>query len=118
LLWANFNDLNRPFGAGRDVTGWLTALRRYDRYAAALHELLEPDDIMIITGDHGTDPTLTGGHTYEWTPLLVSGATVSGIGLGDRRHVDLAATLADIWACEGRDHGGFGTSLAPVLRRG
>jgi phosphopentomutase len=112
LLWVNFNDLNRPFGAGRDSAGWLDALHRYDRYAAGLHELLEPEDLMIVTGDHGTDPTLTGGHTYEWTPLLITGAGVPDVKLGDRRHIDLAATLAEVWNC---GSGGAGTSLSHAL---
>lgn len=115
LLWVNQNDLSRPCGAERDVSGWRQALRQYDMYLAELHGLLEPEDIMIVTGDHGTDPTLTGAHTYEWTPLLVAGASVAGMQLGDRNHIDIAATIAEVWKC---GHGGDGKPWPAALWNG
>jgi len=96
LLWINFNDLSRPCGAYRDVPGWRNALALYDGYLQDLYDRLDDDDIMIITGDHGVDPTLTGEHTYEWTPLLVLGPQVIPTGLGERRHEDISATLTDL----------------------
>lgn len=100
LVWANFNTLSRPAGANRDCFAWLRALELYDKYLERLYSQLGPRDVMILTGDHGVDPSLTGEHTVEWTPLLVGGRSRTGIRLGGRRHSDIAATIVEWWSLE------------------
>lgn len=102
LVWANFNTLNRPAGANADTVAWLRALEGYDTSLRSLYERLSDDDLMIVTGDHGVDPTLDGRHTWEEVPLLVvrggrTGDVSLGRPLGRRRHADIASTIARLW---------------------
>ena len=112
LIWANLNDLNRPFGCNRDCAGWAACLKTFDRELASLPGRLTYGDLLIITGDHGTDPSLSGEHTKEWNPLFIFAHGLQPIGIGDKRHVDIAATIADIWSM---DYSGRGRSFASEL---
>jgi len=114
LVWANLNELNRPYGSSCDVRGWARTLEKYDVWLSKLAGQLGLSDLLIVTGDHGRDPTLNGAQTREWTPLLCVGQGVASGPLGCRRHSDIAATLRDIWSL---DFGSGGESFAAGLFR-
>jgi phosphopentomutase len=95
LLFANFIDFDSIYGHRRDVAGYATALERFDRRLPELLGRLMSDDLVVITADHGCDPTWSGtDHTREQVPiLLVSGTEMPAIG---RRtgFADIGATVA------------------------
>jgi phosphopentomutase len=75
LLFANFIDFDQAYGHRRDVAGYAAALEAFDLRVPELVERLKSDDLLIITADHGCDPTWRGSdHTREQVPVLVAGA--------------------------------------------
>lgn len=95
LLFANFVDFDQLFGHRRDVAGYAASLEQFDqRLPEALAKLRE-DDILILTADHGCDPTWRGtDHTREMVPVLVTGATVQSGSMGVRSSfADIAASI-------------------------
>jgi phosphopentomutase len=75
LLFANFIDFDSLYGHRRDVAGYARALEDFDRRLPELTVRLDEDDLLVITADHGCDPTWRGtDHTREQVPVLVSGA--------------------------------------------
>lgn len=93
LTFANFVEFDSLYGHRRDVSGYARALEWFDREIGALIGQLRAGDIMVLTADHGNDPTWTGtDHTRERVPVLVAGA---GAGtLGQIGFVDVAAFVA------------------------
>jgi phosphopentomutase len=96
LLFANFIDFDSHYGHRRDVAGYASALEAFDRCLPELLARLKATDLLVITADHGCDPTWSGtDHTREQVPiLLVSDTEMPAIG---RR-----AGYADIGATVGR----------------
>jgi phosphopentomutase len=102
LLFANFIDFDSIYGHRRDVAGYATALERFDRRLPELIARLKTDDMLIITADHGCDPTWLGtDHTREQVPVLVLGGNRSGdvgvrasfcdVGASVAAHIDVDA---------------------------
>lgn len=92
LIFANLVDFDMLWGHRNDSSGYARGLERFDRRLPELLAALGADDVLILTADHGCDPTTPGtDHTREYVPLLVYGNSC-------RRGVDLGlrATLADI----------------------
>jgi phosphopentomutase len=74
LIFANLVDFDARYGHRRDPEGMAANLRRFDDRVPELLETLDGDDLLIITADHGNDPTYSGtDHTRERVPLLVAG---------------------------------------------
>ncbi len=72
LLFANLVDFDMLYGHRRDVTGYATALREFDNWLGDFLPRILPNDLVIITADHGNDPTFRGtDHTREEVPLFV-----------------------------------------------
>ncbi len=97
LLFANFIDFDMRYGHRRDAAGYARALEQTDRFLAGYLESLAPGDLLILTADHGNDPTFAGtDHTREFVPLLVRGGGVhAGRSLGVRDgFYDVAQSLA------------------------
>jgi phosphopentomutase len=96
FCFTNLIDFDMLYGHRRDPIGYAHALQEADRFLGNLIPLLDPEDLLIITADHGNDPTFRGtDHTREFVPLLVRGPRLSGINLGIRDgFYDLAQTLA------------------------
>lgn len=93
LTFANFVEFDSLYGHRRDPAGYGAQLERFDTDLGPILARLRPDDIMILTADHGNDPTWTGtDHTRERVPVLVAGA---GSGaLGQVAFADVGASLA------------------------
>ncbi|MGQ0539719.1 MAG: phosphopentomutase [Gemmatimonadaceae bacterium] len=97
LCFANLVDFDQQFGHRNDVAGFYGALREFDRAVPALLDALREDDLLIITADHGNDPTTPStDHARERVPLLVAGRRVRARDLGERdTFSDAGASVAD-----------------------
>lgn len=85
FIWANFIDFDMLYGHRRDPVGYGKALEQTDQWLAQFLPQMGDDDLLIITADHGNDPTFTGNdHTREYVPLLVYGPNHSARSLGIR----------------------------------
>jgi phosphopentomutase len=95
LLFANFVDFDTIYGHRRDVAGYAAALEAFDARLPQLLERLRSDDLLIITADHGCDPTWGGtDHTREQVPILMANAKRS-YRIGRRvGFADIGATVA------------------------
>ena len=83
IVFTNFVDFDSSWGHRRDVAGYAAGLELFDRRLPELMELVGEDDILILTADHGCDPTWTGtDHTREHIPVLVYGPKVKPGSLG------------------------------------
>lgn len=96
LIFSNFVDFDMNFGHRRDVEGYAAALERFDAALPRLIERLRPDDLVLITADHGCDPTFEGtDHTREYVPVLFFGPAVKPGSLGRRTtFADMGQTIA------------------------
>jgi phosphopentomutase len=97
LLFANFIDFDTIHGHRRDVAGYAAALEAFDRRLPELTGQLRADDLLIITADHGCDPTWTGtDHTREQVPILAVASGLRPGGIGRREgFADVTASCAD-----------------------
>jgi len=98
LIFTNLVDFDSVYGHRRDYKGYAKALMEFDHRLPEILAALKEDDILIITADHGCDPTFKGtDHTREYVPLLVYGEKIkSGINLGTRRSFsDVGKTILD-----------------------
>jgi len=95
-VFANLVDFDSEYGHRRDVAGYAAALERFDARLPELRARLDSDDLLVLTADHGNDPTWRGSdHTREHVPMLVSGARIAPVSLGLRdSFADLAQGLA------------------------
>lgn len=91
FIMVNFVDFDQEYGHRRDVPGYARALEAFDARLPELIARLRPDDLVILTSDHGNDPTWRGSdHTREQTPILVFSPGLTPGSLGIR------TTFADI----------------------
>jgi phosphopentomutase len=82
-LVTNFIDFDTLYGHRRDVTGYAAALERFDRRLPELLDILKPEDLLVITADHGCDPTWHGtDHTREQIPILTYARNLAPRSLG------------------------------------
>ena len=98
LVFANFNDFDSSYGHRRDKEGFLKALEEFNYYLPILLKKLKKDDLLIITADHGNDPTHEGSdHTREYIPILMYNKRFkSGLKLEDRdTFADIGKTILD-----------------------
>lgn len=96
LVFSNFVDFDMHYGHRRDVEGYAKALEEFDIALPRLIERLHPDDLVLITADHGCDPTFEGtDHTREYVPVLFFGPKVATGSLGRRASfADMGQTIA------------------------
>lgn len=96
LIFTNLVDTDMIYGHRRDVAGYKKSLEEFDTWLAGFIRLLKDDDLLLITADHGCDPTYKGSdHTREAVPLLVYQKNRPGKDLGIRKGFwDVAATIA------------------------
>lgn len=96
LVIANLIDFDMLYGHRRDAIGYAAALERTDRFLETCLPRLGPEELLVITADHGNDPTFLGtDHTREYVPLLVLRPGIKGKSLGIREgFYDVAQSLA------------------------
>lgn len=98
LIWSNLVDFDMKFGHRNDYLGYYNAIREFDRELPRIMESLKDEDILIITADHGCDPTTAStDHSREYIPILVYGKNIrAGANLGVRRTFsDIGKTILD-----------------------
>lgn len=108
LIFANLVDFDTIWGHRNDVPAFAGGLERFDRHLGELIPRLRPDDLLIITADHGCDPTTPStDHSREYVPLLVYGQRLkSDVNLGTRSSfADVGATIAEIFRLPGTGNG-------------
>jgi phosphopentomutase len=113
LIFANLVDFDSLFGHRNDVEGYARALEDADAWIPSVESALGPGDLLILTADHGCDPTTPGtDHTREFVPVLAAGPSVPPADLGVR------ATLSDVGQTIAHNFGAsipHGTSFLPRL---
>ena len=96
LIFANFNDFDTLYGHRRDVAGYAACLETFDGWLPGIEAGLKPGDVMVLTADHGCDPTWPGSdHTREFVPVLAFGPGVKPGAIGRREtFADIGQSLA------------------------
>jgi phosphopentomutase len=97
LIFANLVDFDTQFGHRNDIAGYAANLERFDERLGPIMDALEPEDLLIVTADHGNDPTTPStDHAREYVPIMLTGARVRrGADIGTRAtFADLGQTLA------------------------
>ncbi len=114
LVFANFVDFDTNFGHRRDVPGYAAALEDFDRRVPEALAKLRPGDLLLLTADHGCDPTYRGSdHTRERVPIfgLKPGARGGAVGLSTT-FADIGETVAEHL---GLPPGRHGASFAGII---
>jgi phosphopentomutase len=115
FIFANLVDFDTLYGHRNDVEGYAANLERFDRRLPAILSRLRDDDLLVVTADHGNDPTTAStDHAREYVPLLVAGKHVrAGVDLGTRStFADLGQSLADAFGVGRLKRG---TSFLPAI---
>ena len=118
LCFVNLVDFDALWGHRRDVAGYAAELERFDEKLGLLLEELKEDDLLIITADHGNDPTHTGtDHTRERVPFIAYSPSLEGSGKLDNTDTFavIGATIADNFVLE-MPEGTIGSSLLNYIK--
>ncbi|MCL6270664.1 phosphopentomutase [Sansalvadorimonas sp. 2012CJ34-2] len=107
LVFTNFVDFDSAWGHRRDTAGYAAGLEEFDARLPELLEKLQPGDLLVMTADHGCDPTWHGtDHTREHVPVIFAGPGVKPVDLGEREtFADLGQTLAEHFSLPDLDYG-------------
>lgn len=107
LVFTNFEDFDMYFGHRRDIDGYAGALEYFDSRLPEISGVLQEDDIVFITADHGNDPTWEGtDHTREQVPVIMFGPKVAAADLGQREtYADIAQTIAEYFNLKPFEYG-------------
>ncbi|MEZ8027394.1 phosphopentomutase [Enterovibrio norvegicus] len=107
LVFTNFVDFDSHYGHRRNVAGYAAALEYFDKRLPEIIEMLDENDLLILTADHGCDPTWPGSdHTREHIPVLVYGEKVPAGSLGRREtFADIGQTLAQYFGTSDMEYG-------------
>lgn len=99
LCFVNLVDFDMKYGHRRDIEGYANALTEFDVYLGEFLKNMRKDDILIITADHGCDPsyTKTTDHTREYVPMIITGENIkNGVDLKTRKgFCDISATVLE-----------------------
>lgn len=98
LIFSNLVDFDMLYGHRRDTEGYARALEHFDARWPEIESAMRQDDLLMITADHGNDPTYPGtDHTREYAPLIVFGKKAkAGVDLGTRASLsDIGGTIAE-----------------------
>ena len=108
LVFANFVDFDTLFGHRRDVAGYAAALEAFDRRVPEALAVLAPGDLLLLTADHGCDPSWSGtDHTRERVPVFGTAPGLPGGDAGLRKtYADIGETVAEHLGLQPGRHGG------------
>ncbi len=97
LIFANFIDFDSLYGHRRDVPGYAAALEHFDRRLPEMIARMKDGDLLILTADHGCDPTWRGtDHTREHVPVIATGPGLEGRSVGGRKtYADIGESIAE-----------------------
>ncbi|MGM0122920.1 phosphopentomutase [Enterococcus sp. AZ194] len=115
LSFTNLVDFDALFGHRRDVVGYGKAIEEFDARIPEILEAMAEDDLLLITADHGNDPTFPGtDHTREYVPLLAYSKKMAGQGsLSQGYYADISATIAENFEVAATENG---TSFLKLLK--
>ncbi|CAH0541234.1 phosphopentomutase [Vibrio marisflavi] len=107
IVFTNFVDFDSAYGHRRDVAGYAAALEYFDSRINEVIDIMQEEDVLILTADHGCDPTWQGtDHTREHIPVIVYGDKVPAGSLGRREtFADIGQTLASYFATSPMEYG-------------
>ncbi len=114
IIFSNLVDFDMLYGHRRDVEGYAKALEHFDARLPEIINAMNDDDLLIMTADHGNDPSYPGSdHTREYVPLLVYGKSAQGgIALGTRQSLsDIGQTIAENFGVEIADGVSFFSNI-------
>ena len=115
IIFSNLVDFDMLYGHRRDVEGYARALEHFDARLPEIFAALREDDLLVLTADHGNDPSYPGSdHTREYVPVIAYGKTAKqGVDLGTRQSLsDIGQTIAENFGLVIED----GVSFLNVLR--
>jgi phosphopentomutase len=119
LIFVNLIDFDMLYGHRRDPPGYRRSIEAFDRDLRELERELRADDVMVLSADHGNDPTFTAttDHTREYVPILAFGPRVArGVALGTRASLaDIGATVAELFGVGAPSAALVGRSFAREL---
>ena len=98
IIFSNLVDFDMLYGHRRDVEGYAKALEHFDARLPEMFAALRDDDLLVLTADHGNDPSYPGSdHTREYVPLIAYGKEAKqGVDLGTRQSLsDIGQTIAE-----------------------
>lgn len=107
MIFTNFEDFDMLYGHRRDVKGYADALEYFDSRLSEIIPLLQEDDLVFITADHGNDPSFRGtDHTREQVPVIMFGHKVVPENIGQRwTYADIGQTIAQYLGIEPLNYG-------------
>lgn len=120
LIFTNLVDFDEKYGHRRNAMGYANALKEFDDYLPTILNQLNTDDILIITADHGCDPTFPGSeHTREYVPVLAYTPNMGNTPLGERNSfADIGQTLAQWFNLSELEYGdGFIDKLTTLNKK-
>ena len=107
LVFTNLVDFDQAYGHRRDVAGYAAALEAFDQQIPDIHRHLRDGDLVVLTADHGCDPTWRGtDHTRERVPVMMFGPGIRSRSIGVREtYADIGETVAAHLGLEAGPHG-------------
>ena len=107
LIFTNFVDFDSNYGHRRDIIGYAKALEEFDARIPELDAVLQPEDIVVLSADHGCDPTFPGSdHTREHVPIIFYGQSLSSKFIGRRdSFADIGQSIASYLKIDPLNHG-------------
>lgn len=107
LIFTNLVNFDQDYGHRRDAIGYAEALEAFDKRLPEVYQAMQKDDLLLMTADHGCDPTWPGNdHTREFVPVLAYHANIKSINLAKREtFADLGQTLAEFFNLDSMDFG-------------
>ncbi|WP_278404344.1 phosphopentomutase [Pseudoalteromonas ruthenica] len=114
LIFTNLVDFDEKYGHRRNAIGYAEALKTFDDFLPRIFAQMNDDDLLLITADHGCDPTAAGSdHTREYVPVIAYRPGMTPVALGEREtFADMGQTLAQWFNLPELDYGtGFKAAL-------
>lgn len=107
LCFTNLVDFDMQYGHRRDPEGYAAALNEFDGWLGGFMRDMSPEDVLIITADHGCDPCHSGtDHTREYIPVMIYGSEVRSVNFGTRNGFgDIGATVLELLNVSGKVDG-------------
>jgi phosphopentomutase len=107
LIFTNLVNFDQDYGHRRDPVGFALALENFDKRLPEIMSIMNDDDVLFLTADHGCDPTWHGNdHTREYVPVVAYHKQVRSVNIGERStFADIGQTIAELFSLAKMDYG-------------